>query len=95
MSRPAFLCADVNSHATGMWRHPKDKVGWHFARPAREGRSGVGFLSARSYEGDDGATRWQPLIEFAPGAKQAREQFQREAIAAIHIFTEQDRGSAS
>jgi len=26
-----FIQNGVNSHATGMWRHPKDKVGWHFA----------------------------------------------------------------
>ncbi|TKA02167.1 LLM class flavin-dependent oxidoreductase [Actinacidiphila oryziradicis] len=29
-----FVQHGVNSHATGMWRHPKDKVGWNFARPA-------------------------------------------------------------
>jgi FMN-dependent oxidoreductase (nitrilotriacetate monooxygenase family) len=29
-----FIQNGVNSHATGMWRHPKDKVGWDFARPA-------------------------------------------------------------
>ncbi|HKY58495.1 MAG TPA: LLM class flavin-dependent oxidoreductase [Aeromicrobium sp.] len=29
-----FLQHGVNSHATGMWRHPKDKVGWDYARPA-------------------------------------------------------------
>lgn len=29
-----FIQHGVNSHATGMWRHPKDKVGWNFARPA-------------------------------------------------------------
>jgi FMN-dependent oxidoreductase (nitrilotriacetate monooxygenase family) len=28
-----FIQHGVNSHATGMWRHPKDKVGWNFARP--------------------------------------------------------------
>lgn len=28
-----FIQHGVNPHATGMWRHPKDKVGWHFARP--------------------------------------------------------------
>ncbi|WP_018900777.1 LLM class flavin-dependent oxidoreductase [Rhizobium sp. 2MFCol3.1] len=28
-----FVQHGVNSHATGMWRHPKDKVGWNFARP--------------------------------------------------------------
>jgi FMN-dependent oxidoreductase (nitrilotriacetate monooxygenase family) len=29
-----FIQHGVNSHATGMWRHPKDKVGWDYARPA-------------------------------------------------------------
>ncbi len=29
-----FIQHGVNSHATGMWRHPQDKVGWHYARPA-------------------------------------------------------------
>jgi FMN-dependent oxidoreductase (nitrilotriacetate monooxygenase family) len=29
-----FIQHGVNSHATGMWRHPRDKVGWDFARPA-------------------------------------------------------------
>ena len=28
-----FIQHGVNSHATGMWRHPKDKVGWDFSRP--------------------------------------------------------------
>jgi alkanesulfonate monooxygenase SsuD/methylene tetrahydromethanopterin reductase-like flavin-dependent oxidoreductase (luciferase family) len=28
-----FVQHGVNSHATGMWRHPKDKVGWNYARP--------------------------------------------------------------
>src|SRR5258708_38167741 len=28
-----FIQHGVNSHATGMWRHPKDKVNWDFARP--------------------------------------------------------------
>jgi FMN-dependent oxidoreductase (nitrilotriacetate monooxygenase family) len=28
-----FIQHGVNSHATGMWRHPKDKVGWNYARP--------------------------------------------------------------
>jgi hypothetical protein len=63
---------------------------WH----EKNGEEWISFPS-RSYEGDDGATRWQPLIEFAAGTRQARAQFQRQAIAAIHIFTEQDRGSAS
>jgi FMN-dependent oxidoreductase (nitrilotriacetate monooxygenase family) len=28
-----FLQHGVNSHATGMWRHPRDKVGWDWRRP--------------------------------------------------------------
>lgn len=28
-----FIQHGVNSHATGMWRNPKDKIGWNFARP--------------------------------------------------------------
>jgi hypothetical protein len=43
----------------------------------KNGQEWVSF-PARSYQGDDGTTRWQPLIEFAVGAKQAREQFQRD-----------------
>ena len=30
----AFIQHGVNSHATGMWRHPKDKVNWDWTRPA-------------------------------------------------------------
>jgi long-chain alkane monooxygenase len=29
-----FIQNGVNSHATGMWRHPRDKVGYDFTRPA-------------------------------------------------------------
>jgi FMN-dependent oxidoreductase (nitrilotriacetate monooxygenase family) len=29
-----FIQHGVNSHATGMWRHPKDKVNWDWRRPA-------------------------------------------------------------
>ena len=28
-----FIQHGVNSHATGMWRNTKDKIGWHFSRP--------------------------------------------------------------
>ena len=28
-----FLQHGVNSHATGMWRNPKDKVNWDWTRP--------------------------------------------------------------
>jgi hypothetical protein len=59
---------------------------WH----EKNGREWIAF-PARSYEGDDGVTHWQPLIEFAAGARQAREQFQRQAIAVIHaVVAEQD-----
>jgi FMN-dependent oxidoreductase (nitrilotriacetate monooxygenase family) len=30
----AFIQHGVNSHATGMWRNPKDKVNWDWTRPA-------------------------------------------------------------
>jgi hypothetical protein len=63
---------------------------WH----ARDDQEWVSFFT-RSYEGNDGATHWMPVIEFAAGARQARQQFQNEAIAAIDNFIEQDRGSAS
>jgi|TARA_A100001011_G_scaffold386549_2_gene462619 FMN-dependent oxidoreductase (nitrilotriacetate monooxygenase family) len=28
-----FVQHGVNSHATGMWRNPRDKIGFHFSRP--------------------------------------------------------------
>jgi FMN-dependent oxidoreductase (nitrilotriacetate monooxygenase family) len=28
-----FVQHGVNSHATGMWRHPQDKIGWDWTRP--------------------------------------------------------------
>ena len=28
-----FVQHGVNSHATGMWRHPKDKINWDWTRP--------------------------------------------------------------
>jgi hypothetical protein len=60
---------------------------WH----EKDGQEWVSFF-ARSYEGSDGATRWQPLIEFVEGAKEARKQFQEQALAAIHAaVAEQER----
>jgi hypothetical protein len=41
---------------------------------------------ARPYTDKSGATQWQALIEFAEGAKRAREEFQRQALEAIHRF---------
>jgi len=29
-----FVQHGVNSHATGMWRHPKDKINWDWTKPA-------------------------------------------------------------
>jgi hypothetical protein len=37
---------------------------------------------ARSYLDEDGRTRWSPLVEFAEGASEAREAFQKLAVAA-------------
>lgn len=37
LEKRAHLCAfiqhGVNSHATGMWRNPKDKINWDWTRP--------------------------------------------------------------
>jgi hypothetical protein len=49
----------------------------------KNGKQWVGF-PARSYTDKNGATQWQPLIEFAEGAKEARAQFQEQALAAVH-----------
>jgi hypothetical protein len=53
---------------------------WH----EKNGKEWVAF-PARSYTDKDGATQWQCMIEFAVGAKEAREQFQRQALEAIHV----------
>jgi hypothetical protein len=58
----------------------------------KNGNMWVAF-PARPYQGADGVKRWQPVIEFAPGAK--REEFQRLAIEAINTYTKQNAGSAS
>ena len=47
-----------------------------------DGKEWVGF-PARSYTGQDGETKWRPLIEFAEGAGEARKQFQQQALDAI------------
>jgi hypothetical protein len=52
---------------------------WH----EKNGKEWVSF-PARPYENRDGDTLWQPLIEFADGAKEARAQFQRLALEVIH-----------
>jgi hypothetical protein len=52
---------------------------WHM----KDGKQWVGF-PARSYTDKDGATAWSPLVEFAQDAKEARAQFQQQALDAIH-----------
>jgi hypothetical protein len=52
---------------------------WH----EKNGKQWVAF-PARTYTDKDGGTQWQPLVEFADGARAAREQFQQQAIEAIH-----------
>ena len=60
---------------------------WH---RHENGKEWIGF-PARSYTKDDGTTAWQPLVEFAEGATEARKQFQQKALEAIHAaVAEQD-----
>jgi hypothetical protein len=54
----------------------------------------VGF-PARQYQDKDGNTAWSPLVEFAAGAKEARAQFQQQAIAAVHAAAAKQREPAS
>ena len=58
-----------------------------------DGKEWVG-LPAKPYETKNGETAWQPIIEFTEGAKEARDQFQEGALAAIHAaVAEQEVGS--
>jgi len=57
---------------------------WH----EKDGKEWVGF-PARSYTDPDGNTQWQPLVEFAVGAKEAREQFRKAALEAIHAAADE------
>jgi len=52
---------------------------WH----EKDSKEWVGF-PARSYTHQDGKPQWQALIEFAKDAREAREQFRKQALAAIH-----------
>jgi hypothetical protein len=52
---------------------------WH----EKDGKEWVGF-PARSYQDQDGNTQWQPIVEFAHGAREGREQFRKQALEAIH-----------
>ena len=58
----------------------------------KNGQKWISF-PARSYAGDDGATHWQPLIEFSANAN--REQFRHQAIAAVDFFLAHFPGAAS
>jgi hypothetical protein len=49
----------------------------------KNGKEWISF-QARSYETKDGNTAWQPVVEFAEAATAARQQFQQQAIEAIH-----------
>jgi hypothetical protein len=65
---------------------------WHVHA---NGREWVSF-PAKPFETKSGETAWQPIIEFADGATQAREQFQAQALEAIHqAVAEQKRREAS
>src|SRR5215469_14127690 len=48
---------------------------WH----EKNGREWVSF-PARSYSGEDDVQRWSPVVEFAEGAREARQQFQEQAL---------------
>jgi hypothetical protein len=50
-------------------------------------------LPACPYAGSDGTLRRQPIVEFSASAN--REQFQRQAIAAIDVFIAQNPEPAS
>jgi hypothetical protein len=58
---------------------------WHRHKGGKEWIS----FPARPYEGPDGNTAWQSLIEFAESARDAREQFQRQALAAVHAVADE------
>jgi hypothetical protein len=55
---------------------------WHRHENLKEWVS----FPARPYEDKSGKTTWSPLIEFVEGAREARDQFQRQALAAIHAL---------
>jgi hypothetical protein len=52
--------------------------------------SGKKWISfpARYYENDDGNSCWTPVVQFSAGAD--RGEFQRQALAAIDMFSKQN-----
>jgi hypothetical protein len=51
---------------------------WH----EKAGKEWVSFPT-RSFRANDGKTQWSSLVHFAEGARQARDEFQRQALEAI------------
>jgi hypothetical protein len=49
---------------------------------------------ARQYENKDGGKAWAAMVEFAEDAGQAREQFQKQAVAAVLAVVERMRGES-
>src|SRR5262249_36365468 len=60
----------------------------------KNGKEWLAF-PAKSYETKAGATAWQPLVEFAESATEARRQFQEQAVAAIHDFIEEQNAEVT
>jgi hypothetical protein len=49
------------------------------------GKKWIG-LPARPYQGQDGSTKWTPVVEFIAGARHEADDFQRQALDAIDRF---------
>jgi hypothetical protein len=50
---------------------------------------------AQRYEDESGKTQWSPMVEFADGATEAREQFRRSAIAAVHAVAHNQKNEVA
>jgi hypothetical protein len=55
-----------------------------------DGAEWVGFLARNYTNPGTGENKWQPLVEFAPGAKKAREEFREQALKAIHAVADEE-----
>jgi hypothetical protein len=63
---------------------------WH-----RKGdKEWIGFPAQR-YEDDAGHVQWAPMVEFAEGATEAREQFRKYAVAAVRAVANKTHGEAA
>jgi hypothetical protein len=85
---PIEDCVHDPLHQITSLREEHSHVGIVIRDCARHEKNGSEWIAfpPRSYQGADGATRWSPLVKFAASADQARTQFQRLALAAIHAF---------